>query len=238
MTRFEETPRIESINNEHMSVAVLLDTSGSVSGAQIRNIEQNINHLKQNICENAQASKCVDICIIAFDDQVRILQDWCPIKDMQPVELSAAGTTNLNGAVVAGIDKIRERSLVYAQNGVVEKKPYLIVLTDGCDTVAGNVDEAAALAAKRIEQGKLKLFFLGFGYYDKNTASQLCAGNGGWCFEVKDGDYNFNDFFDFVGNSVKAASVSAPGQSLQVSTPIGTDQSNVSTVNLGSWLNS
>lgn len=238
MARFEERPRIESLNNEHMSVALVIDTSGSVDGAPLRNIVANINHFKTNVCESDQAAKCVDVCVIAFDDRVRVVQDWRPVKDLKPVELTAGGCTDLNGAVLTGIEKIRERSRVYADNGVVEKKPYLIVLTDGCDTVSGTVDEAAAMAAERIEQGKLKLFFLGFGDYDRATAAQLCAGNGGWCFEVQDGDYNFNDFFDFVGNSVKAASVSAPGERLTVGTPIGTDESNVATVNLDSWLNS
>lgn len=238
MARFEERPRIESLNNEHMSVALLIDTSSSVDGTPLDNIVANVNRFKANVCENPQAAKCVDVCLIAFDDRVRIVQDWRPIKDMQAVELSAGGCTDLNGAVLTGIEKIRERSRLYAENGVVEKKPYLIVLTDGCDTVAGNVDEAAALAGERIEQGKLKLFFLGFGDYDKATAAQLCASNGGWCFEVQDGDYDFNDFFDFVGNSVKAVSVSATDAQICVATPIGTDQSNVSTVNLDSWLNS
>jgi uncharacterized protein YegL len=238
MGRFDETPRIAALNREHMSVLIAADTSGSVSGAPLANINKNLNRFKECVCEDETASRCVDVCIISFDDEVHLVQDWTPIKDMAPVELDSGGCTDLNGAVLYAIDKIRERSNVYLDQGVIEKKPYLIVMTDGYDNVTGNVDEAARKVAERTNTGKLKLFFLGFGEYDKHAAAQLTEANGKWCFEVKDGDFNFNDFFDFIGNSVKAVSVSAAGAKVTVETPITSGQSNVKTVDLDKWLNS
>ena len=237
-TMIKETPRFASEpsvawDKEHMSVLIAVDTSGSVEPA-IQNINANLNHFKENVCENDIAAKCVDVCVMTFDDSPRVIQDWCPIQDMNLIELDAAGCTDLNGAIISGIDKIRERSREYQD---LEKKPYLIVMTDGYDNVTGNVDAAAEYAAERISEGKLKLFFLGFGEYDKTTAAQLCRTHGNWCFEVKDGDFDFNDFFDFVGNSVKAASVSAPNEIIHVETAVGTDESNVKVVSLDSWLN-
>lgn len=237
MSRFQETPRIKSMNNEHMSVVLLVDTSGSVSGIQMLNINQNLNRFKDIVCQSPLAAKCVDVCVMAFDDDVRVIQDWCPIEDMKSMRLSPGGMTDLNGAVLEGVRLIRERSQVYAQSGIMEKKPYLIVMTDGEDTVTGNVASAAAAVSQRVTNGKLKFFFLGFGDYDKASAAALTASSGAWCFEVESGDCNFNDFFDFVANSAKAASVSAPGERVHVETPIGTDASNVRTVSLDGWLN-
>ncbi len=242
---FNETPRFGSqppvaTDKDHMSVLIAVDTSGSVEGDAIRNINANLNNFKRIVCEDPVAAKCVDVCVIAFDDKVRVIQDWCPIRDMQSFELSCGGCTDLNGAVLTGIQKIRERSREYVERGIVERKPYLIVMTDGFDTVTGSVDEAADLAYQRITGNKMKLWFLGFGPYDKDTASKLCRANGNWCFEVKNGDFNFNDFFDFAANSVKAVSVSAPGQDVQVDTNVGTPQSNVAMTPLptaNAWLN-
>lgn len=240
-----ETPRFgnrppAAVDKDHMSVLIAIDTSGSVSGEAIRNINSNLNNFSRIICQDPVAAKCVDVCVITFDDQVRVVQDWCPVKDMHSFKLTSGGCTDLNGAVLTGIQKIRDRSRLYRAQGIVERKPYLIVMTDGFDTVTGNVDEAARLAAERITEGKMKLWFLGYGAYDKDTAAKLCHANGNWCFEVRDGDFNFNDFFDFAANSVKAVSVSAPNERVCVDTPVGTSASNVSMRSLPTpedWLN-
>ena len=230
---FNETPRFGSlppvaVDKDHMSVVIAVDTSGSVTGEAIRNINSNLNNFKRIICEDSLAAKCVDVCVLSFDDKVTVLQDWCPIRDMRDnFELSSGGCTDLNGAVLTGIQKMRERSRVYAKQGILERKPYLIVMTDGYDTVTGNVDAAAQLATQRIAEGKMKLWFLGFGEYDKETAAQLCRANGNWCFEVKNGDYTFNDFFDFAANSAKIDSVSSPGEKRDIDTNVGTPASNV-----------
>lgn len=227
-----ETPRFGSlppaaVDKDHMSVLIAVDTSGSVEGEALRNINENLNNFRQIVCQDPVAARCVDVCVLSFDDEVRVLQDWCPIQDMRRFELASGGFTNLNGAVLTGIQKIRERSRVYREQGIVERKPYLIVMTDGFDTVTGSVDEATRRAGERIVGGKLKLWFLGFGPYDRDTAAKLCHANGDWCFEVRNGDFNFNDFFDFAANSVKAMSVSAPGERVVVNTVVGTPASNV-----------
>lgn len=236
MARFEERPRIEAMNREHMSVVLAVDTSGSVAGEPPRQINANLNRFKECVCEDPVAASCVDVCVIAFDDEPRVIQDWVPVSQMQPIELTSGGLTDLNGAVLLAVEKLRERSREYAANGVLEKKPYLIVMTDGQDNVTGAVSEAAALVTRRTNEGKLKLFFLGYGAYDRTAAAQLTEANGRWCFQVRDGCFDFHDFFDFVGNSVKAVSVSAPGERVSVPTNINSDISNVQTVDLDSWL--
>lgn len=232
-----ERPAVGAMNREHMSVAIAVDLSSSLTAEAVRNITANLNRFKGIVCQDEKAAKCVDVCVVSFSDHVKVEQDWCPIADLPTFEFSQGGCTNLNGAVMKAATMIRERSGQYAEAGIVEKKPYLIVMTDGMDTVRGNVDEAADYVSKRERDGKLKVFFLGFGAYDRATAAQLTAGSGCAVFEVTSGSYDFTDFFDFAGNSVKAASVSAPGASLAVDTTIGTPASNTKAVDLNEFLN-
>lgn len=224
-----------SMNNEHMSVIFLIDTSGSVAGQPLRNINANLNRFKQFVCEDDLAANCVDVCVISFDDEARVIQDWVPVKEMRPIELVAGGMTDLGGAVLLGIEKERQRSRDYYYAGISQKKPYFILLTDGGDN-KGKLDEAANEVVRRVREGKMKLFFLGFGEYDRSVAAKLTA-NDGWCFEVEDGDFDFGDFFDFVAASVRAVSVSAPGARVNIETDVGTDESNVKTIVLRDWVN-
>ena len=156
---------------------------------------------------------------------------------MPQMEFGRGSLTDLSGGVKKAAEMIREHSRCYNEAGIIEKKPYLIVMTDGMDTVSGNVRAAADYVAPRERDGKLKVFFLGFDHYDRGAAAELTAGSGSRVFEVTTGDYDFTDFFDFAANSVKAASVSAPGERLAVDTPIATGESNVSAVSLDDWLN-
>ncbi|WP_080798051.1 vWA domain-containing protein [Arabiibacter massiliensis] len=236
-SRFE-MPAVEAMNRERMSVAIAVDVSSSLPPEAMRNVVANLNRFKGIVCQDEKAAKCVDVCVVSFADQVKVEQDWLPIADMRSFEFAQGGCTDLDGAVMKAAEMIREHSRRYAEAGIVEKKPYLIVMTDGMDTVKGNVDAAADYVARRERDGKLKVFFLGFGDYDRATAAQLTAGSGCAVFEVDSGSYDFTDFFDFAGNSVKAASLSAPGAKLPpVSTPINTPASNTKAVNLDEFLN-
>ena len=237
MSTFEK-PAAGAFNREHMSVAFAIDTSSSLSNEAMRNINANFNRFKDIVCQDERAARCVDVAVVSFADRVAVEQDWCPVADLRRIELSQAGCTDLNGGVLKAATMIREHSGQYNSAGIIEKKPYLIIMTDGMDTITGNVDEAADFVVPREREGKLKVFFLGFDDYDRATAAQLTAGSGSRVFEVVDGDYNFNDFFDYAANSVKAASVSAVGDKISVNTPIGTSDSNIAAVDLDSWLNS
>ena len=237
--RFSETPR--EINADHMSVLFLIDSSGSMSGTAISNAVAGINGFRAFLGEDPEVRACVDVCVMQFDDSVRLVQDWVPVMDMQPVSISAGGCTALYDGVNAAIDKIRERSRTYASLGVTERKPYLVILSDGHDN-ASSYGRAAAveLVANRINGGKLKLFFLGYEDYDRTVAAELTSAGGtkrAVAFEVTGPAAPFKDFFDFVANSTKAASTSAPGANLVVPTIIGTNLSPVKPVDLSGWLN-
>ena len=236
MSRFE-LPSTSAMNREHMSVAFAIDVSSSVSEQAMRNIQSCLDRFKGIVCADERAARCVDVAVVTFGDATNVVLDWCPIMEMPHIRLDRGCLTDLNGGVLKAATMIREQSRRYNEAGIVEKKPYLIVMTDGCDTVTGNVDEAAAYVVPRERAGKLKLFFLGVDSYDRQTAAQLTEGGGNWIFEIRDDSYDFSDFFDFAANSTKAASESAPGEAIVVATPIGTDDSMIKAVNLNDWLN-
>ena len=236
MKKFE-MPSSSALNREHMSVAFAIDVSSSVSDQALRNIQSCLNRFKGIVCADERAARCVDVAVVTFGNDTNVVLDWCPVMDMPGIELQRSSLTDLNGGVLKAATMIREQSRRYNEAGIVEKKPYLIVMTDGMDTVTDNVDEAANYVVPRERDGKLKLFFLGVDCYDRATAAQLTEGAGSMVFEIHDDKYDFSDFFDFAANSTKAASVSAVGEAIQVATPIATGESKIEAVNLSDWLN-
>lgn len=230
--------RIDNLGTARMSVAFALDVSGSITPEQLQNIQDNVNAFSGNVCKNEAAASGVDVCVYTFADTVTEIVPWCSVRDMPRVELVQGALTDLNGGALTAAKAIRQRSADYAALGLIEKKPYLIIMSDGCDTVTGNVQSAAEYIVPRERDGKLKTFFLGYGSYDRRAAAQLTEGNGSMAFEVSATGCLFDEFFDFVGNSVKAASVSAPGSPIHVSTTIGQEGSAIQVNKLDAFLNS
>ena len=99
----------EAINDPHIPACILVDTSGSVAGA-IDNINKNLADFGRQVGQDPQAGTAVDVCVIEFNDAVRVVQDWCSARQMPTsFDLRAGGRTDLDGAVREVVRKIRER---------------------------------------------------------------------------------------------------------------------------------
>lgn len=226
-----------SMNEERMAVLLNLDVSSSVSAEERAAIERNVSHFRDVVCSDERAARCVDVAVVTFGDRVTTLVDWCNVRDLPDVRLEGEALTDLNGGCLRGAEMLRDRGRVYGQMGLVAKKPYLITMTDGCHTTGGDVGPAAELIAERESSGKLKHWFLGLEGYDREAAARLTQAGGCRVFEIGGGaEWSF-DFFDFAANSVKAASVGAPGERVHVDTPIASGSSPVKAVSLDDWLN-
>ncbi len=197
-----------------MDVLFLIDKSGSMSGLAIKNVEKSINRAKEDICKAPKAAAGVRVCVLAFNDKVEVVQNWCPITEMRPVELSAGGGTNLSGALKFAMDKVREDTNLLSEIGVLEiKKPYVIILTDGH---GDDIDQISAEYRERTKDGKMLPWFLGVHGYDKETAVKIMGENRPIFELVDEMGFDFTDFFDFMTVSIKAASTSAPGAKVHI----------------------
>ena len=80
--------------------------------------------------------EAVDICILVFDDDCRVLIDWIPLSEFHGgVKLNTGRQCVLGSAVISSINKIRERRKLYCKSGVdASRKAQIFVYTDGKST--------------------------------------------------------------------------------------------------------
>jgi len=125
-TRFDEVPGggIAAPNEPHLACVLLLDTSGSMNGAPIRSLNQAINDFKEQTAMDDLAQKRVDIAIIEFNDSARVVQNFTPLSQMQPVSLSAGGMTAMGEGINRAIDMVKERNRFYASMGTPVFQPW------------------------------------------------------------------------------------------------------------------
>lgn len=213
-TGFNETPREQAIaapNEPHIACVLLLDTSGSMTGAPIASLNKAVNDFKTQTVADELAQKRVDISIIEFNDTARVVQDFVPLTEMEPVTLTAGGCTAMGEGIELAIDKVKERNRLYASLGTPCFKPWIFMITDGMPT-----DDITA-ARNRIELeeskgqfGKLKFWAVGVNGYDKATLTSLTKR----CIELSSAD--FSGIFNWLSESMVTISVSNIGGNPQL----------------------
>lgn len=206
-----ETPRVAAPGEPHMACVLLLDTSGSMSGGAIESLNKAINDFKQKTSMDDLAQKRVDIAIIQFDDGARLVQDFTPVSQMEPVHLTAGGCTAMGEGINFAIDKVKERNRFYASLGTPCFKPWIFMITDGAptDDISGAAERIKAEESKG-SHGKLKFFALGVPGYDKKTLFKLTERVMDLC------DTDFSGIFNWMSESMVAISVSRVDENVQL----------------------
>lgn len=200
----DEVPTIVNANEPHMACLLILDTSGSMSGQPINELNIGLNKFKAEVCQDKTTRDVLDIAIIQFNDSPEVVQEFVPIEYMQAVNLTAGGGTNMEPAITMAIQMVNERSRFYRRSGTEPYKPWIIMISDG---FGGNVDNIANTIHEMEEKQKLKFFSLGVEGYDPAVLHQL---SGEKVMKLK--NYDFTSFFDWVNKSMRSVSVSSPSE--------------------------
>lgn len=212
-----ESPRMSAPNEPHLACVLLLDTSGSMCGDKLDSLCRAINDFKEKTIMDDLAKKRVDVAIVSFDDEIKIVQDFIPISEMKPVKLNASGCTSMCGAIDKAIDMVKDRNKLYNKMGTPCFKPWIFMITDGepTDGSGGSLERVA----QRIKQeqskgthGKLKFFALGVSNYNRDVLTTLTDK----VMELTNTD--FSGIFNWISESMTAISVSTVDQSVQLPT--------------------
>lgn len=195
--------RILALNEPHLACVLLLDTSISMSGNPINSLNKAIKKFKEETCMDELAQRRVDIAIIEFNDSVRVIQEFTPLSQFQPISLSATGSTAMGEGINLAIDKVKERKKFYARMGTPCFKPWIFMITDGEPT-----DDISAARQRIMEEeskgshGKLKFWALGVPGYSKETLTSLTKR----CIALDEA--KFDGIFNWLSESMVTISVS------------------------------
>ncbi len=112
---------------------LLLDTSGSMSGKPITQLNEGIQTLKKELLADPLASKRVEIAVITFGP-VTVESDFSTVANFFPRPLQAEGDTPMGTAISLGIEMVTRRKNEYKAHGIGYYKPWIILITDGAPT--------------------------------------------------------------------------------------------------------
>ena len=202
---FEDAPIIVNANEPHMALLFLLDTSGSMTGMPIEELNAGINRFKKQVCEDEKTKSVLDVAIIEFNSNWKVVQDFVPVEYMKEVNLEAGGSTYLQKPLGKAIEMVDERSRFYRRSGSEPYKPWIVLISDG--EPFDNPEELASTINEMVSKEKLAFWSLAVPGANTELLHKL---SGKRVLNLE--EYDFKGFFDWVNKSMRAVSTSSPGE--------------------------
>lgn len=135
-----------------------------VEGHGPMRIETLMNGVNQYISEienNTKAYSSVELAIVSFGDNARVVRDFAPVNSKEVLSIEANdNNTYLGSAVKNACQLLARRKQEYKNSSVGYFQPQLVIFTDGCATDT-NVCSEVAQEVQRL-MSKSDLFCLPF----------------------------------------------------------------------------
>jgi len=192
---------------------LLLDTSGSMSGKPIAELNAGLVGFKDELATDSLAIKRVEIAVVSFGP-VSIENTFHTAPNFFPPNLSANGDTPMGAAIKQGLELVRQRKDDYKVNGISYYKPWIFLITDG-----GPTDEwhsAAALVREGESSGSFAFFAVGVAGANMEVLKQISVRE-----PLKLDGLKFRELFQWLSNSMKSVSQSVPGTTVPIKSPHG-----------------
>lgn len=194
-------------------VVLLLDTSGSMSGAPIAELNQGVRQFLEETKNDEAAGMSVELEVVTFADRATRVIPFKPIANVHaPSPFGAYGMTSMGAALRMATADLKARRSLYRSTGVSSYRPWVVLMTDG-----GPNDEwrdAAREMREMGERGRIQYVGIEIGRQaDHRTMCQILPANPG---PVRLQGLKFKQFFRWLTDSLRSVSRSTPEQENQV----------------------
>ena len=202
--------RDELVNNPtaRVPVCLCLDTSGSMAGDPITELNSGVELFFEAIRGDEVARFSAEIAVVTFGGSVQKLLDFGSVESQKVPVLQATGETPMGAAVDLALDLLDARKAEYSSAGIDYYQPWLVLMTDGQPTDHARVNSAVERTATLLKARKLTIFPIGIGTEaDMKTLGRFSPER----TPLRLQGLNFKGFFEWLSKSVARVSQSIPG---------------------------
>lgn len=192
-------------------VCLVLDTSGSMSGDPIKELNRGIRLFFDSIKQDEIAKYAAEIAVITFGISVEKIMDFAFIERQKIPTLIAHGYTPMGEAINLALDLLEQTKNQYSAAGIDYYQPWLVLMTDG--SPSDNISTASSRTTNLVNQKKLTIFPIAIGKEaDLSTLSKFSPKNQ----PMRLDGIKFKEFFEWLSKSVTMTSQSVPGANINL----------------------
>lgn len=189
---------VEQPGQTHVCAVLLLDTSSSMVGTGIVNLNFALDSF-MNWHKKRPDSESIDVAVVTFNSEAQVINEFAPLSRLEIPDLSASGSTNLHAGLLTAYSLIKGKRRQYANLMVSSFVPWIILITDG---LPNEQQSCIDFVKEKEDRGRFYLYGFGTSGYDKEFMSRLCAP--GALFEFDES--NFEGTFKFISDSLSKLS--------------------------------
>lgn len=194
-----------------VAVALVLDTSYSMSGEPIDELNRGVAKFFEETLANEVARFSAEVCIVKFGGTSELVLDFRSLEEQTVPTFSASGGTPMGEAVSQAIEALEARKSEYQNAGVDYYQPIMVIMSDGAPT--DSIESAGRNISNLVNQKKLSVFCVGIGK-DADMATLQRLSPGRTPLPLK--ELNFEEFFVWLSASVARVSASIPGEDVPI----------------------
>ena len=192
-------------------VLLLLDNSGSMSGAPIQQLNEGLELFRNEVMQDALAAKRLEVAIVTFGP-VKVETDFTGIEAFYPPRLEVAGQTPMGAAIEQGLELLSTRKQTYKSNGILYYRPWVFMITDGSPT--DSIEHARELIREGEAKKSFSFFAVGVEGADFENLKQLSVRE-----PLRLKGLQFRELFQWLSASVSSVSRSSSGDEVVLTNP-------------------
>ena len=193
---------------------LVLDTSGSMMGEPIRELNAGLEVFKSELEADAVAQNRVEIAVVAFNSSVTVEHDFSLVDKFVPPTLVANGSTAMGAALNLALSMVATRKQAYKDNGVQYYRPWVMLITDGEPT--DSIDRAVEQIGELEGKGSLAFFAIGVRGANMSVLKTFSVRE-----PVMLDGLKFREFFVWLSASMQKVSASRVGDQVALPPPRG-----------------
>ena len=202
-------------------VVLLLDTSYSMQGNPIDQLNGGLRAFSEALQADRLASLRVEVAIVTFGGRVQAVdvrsgtlepvpfdaqQCFVTVDSFHPPVLTVDGNTPMGEAVRQGLNLLQQRKEIYKENSLDYFRPWMFLVTDGYPTD----DWQSATQQVKEEESRKGVIFFGVGV--EGADMQVLAHFSSERPPLKLRGLAFQELFKWLSKSLSAVAHSKPGE--------------------------